>query len=344
MATFFTDLVTKVNTITSDYVIAKASAVMASISGVSTTLFVIYVMLWALAMMRGSIQEPVLDAGMRMVKIGIVLGLALTIGNYQTYVYNFLWNAPDQMAQVLTAGGAKGQTNVLDTIYTSGMQVGDRVWDEIGLSNGLGASIGYAIIAVVAYAAAYAMTAYAAFLIVLCKIALAVLLAIGPICIMLVMFNATQKFFESWLGLALNYVFMTVLTGAAVALLHTILGTFIDDILGAEEVKLAAAGELLVIGLINVLVLKQIPTIASSLGGGASISTMGAITSAMKATGNQFQRRPRYGKDASGKRTQVEYKSNAGMVAGAGVKMVGAPMRAARKLYKNSQRNSVSNG
>lgn len=343
MSTFFSSLINSVDELTRDYVLDKAEAIMGSISGASTSLFVIYVAMWALAMMRGAIQEPVFDAVMRMLKIGIVTGLALTLGNYETFVYDFLWKAPDAMAQIL-AGNTSGQPALLDTLYTSGMSVGDRAWDEIGLSKGIGASIGYALVAVVAYAAAYALTAYAAFLIIMSKIALGVLLAIGPISVFLILFNATQKFFESWLGLALNYGFMTILVGAFVALLHAIMGEFVNDILAAGEIKIQAASELLVLGIISTLVLRQIPTLASSLGGGASLSSLGAVSAIMKHTGNQFMRRPRYAKDASGKRSQVEYKSNAGMLARG---TVGAPValaKKARNLYRNSQRNSVSNG
>lgn len=342
--TFFSDLITKVNTVCDGFVLSKAAAVMGSISGAATTLFCIYVMLWALAMMRGSIQEPIFDAAMRMVRIGIVMGVALSLGNYQRFVYDFLWNAPDQMAQIIAGSSSGSQTNVLDAIYNKTMEVGDRAYDEIGLTSGIGPSIGYAIVAAVTYAAGFALTGYAAFLIILCKIALATILAIGPICITLVMFNATQKFFESWLGMAMNYVFLTILVGAAVSLLQTILGNFINNIVSSAEIKIGDAVQLLIVGVISVLVLKQVPSIASSIGGGAAISTMGAVQGFMRGAMNQFSRKPRYQKDASGKRVLSHYSSNAERLGSAPISAAKGTYRAARNLYRNSRKNSVSNG
>lgn len=343
-ATFFSDLINTVNTVCDAFILSKAEAVIKAISGVSTSLFIIYVMLWGIAVMRGSIQEPIFDMAMRMVKIGAVLGVALSLGNYQKFVYDFLWHAPDQMAQVIV-GSQTEQTNLIDTIYDQGISYGDKAWDEMGLTKGIGENFGYLAISLTTYLATYLLTLYSAFLVILAKIALAVTLAVGPICILLVMFNATQKFFEAWLGLALNYVWMTVLTGAGVSLVYMLVEEYVKAVIDADEIKLRYAFELLLLGAISTLVLKQIPSLSSSLGGGAALSTMGALGAAWSKTTGQFQRKPRYAKNPkTGRREISDYRSNAGVAAGLAAKPVVAGVRKAKNLYKNSQRNSVANG
>lgn len=341
MSTFFTDLVTKVDSICNSFVLIKAQALIEGITPACTTLFIIYVGLWGIAMMRGTIEEPVMDAGMRFVKLGLVMGLALSLGNYQDYVYKFLWTTPDAMAHLLSTGNQStgdkmSQVALLDKIFNSGMAIGDRAFQKMGLMSGIGASLGYLAFALVAYAATLLLTAYAAILIIVAKIALAGLLAMGPLFIALIIFQATQKFFESWLGLCMNFVFLTILTALFVAFCQTLLGSFLDDIAAAETLKIQASLEMLVIGVLSIVILAQAPSLASSLGGGAALTTMNVASAAARKLGGQFKRQPRYGKDGQMK----SYKSNVGVATSA----VGAPVRMARKLYKKSRANSVSNG
>src|SRR6202007_1583674 len=64
---------------------------------------------------------------------------------------------------------------------------------------------------------------YTIFLLALSRIALSVLLALGPLFIALLLFNSTKRFFETWLAQLSNYAFITIITVLVAALmLHVV--------------------------------------------------------------------------------------------------------------------------
>lgn len=109
--------------------------------------------------------------------------------------------------------------------------------------------------------------------------ALAILLGIGPIFVLLLVFEGTKRFFEAWLGQALNYIFLVILTASAIKLILTIIVQYLD--VAASRAMTTPTIELalpaIVMCLINALVMMQLPSIASALGGGVAISTLGAV-------------------------------------------------------------------
>lgn len=66
---------------------------------------------------------------------------------------------------------------------------------------------------------------YTIFLLALSRIALSVLLALGPLFLALLMFETTKRFFESWIAQMANYAFITILTVMVAALMLTLVST-----------------------------------------------------------------------------------------------------------------------
>jgi type IV secretion system protein VirB6 len=117
---------------------------------------------------------------------------------------------------------------------------------------------------------------YAMFLIALSKIALAVLLAMGPLFIGFRLFEGTRRLFDAWLAQLANYGFITVLTVLVGALLLNLIQNYATQT-AARGAALATvdALDMLLASVIVLLVLRQIMPIAASLAGGSSLSTMG---------------------------------------------------------------------
>ena len=67
---------------------------------------------------------------------------------------------------------------------------------------------------------------YAMFLIALSSIALAVLLALGPLFIAMLFFDATKRFFSAWIAQLANYALITILTVMIAALLLQIVQSY----------------------------------------------------------------------------------------------------------------------
>ena len=71
-----------------------------------------------------------------------------------------------------------------------------------------------------------AVCVYTLFLMALARVALAVLLAIGPLFIVLLLFDGTKRFFEAWVAQLANYALVGVLAVLVASLLMTVVEAY----------------------------------------------------------------------------------------------------------------------
>lgn len=277
--TFYTVLMNNLDTTATDFISTSTAAVATSISSAAYSLVTLYVVLWGWATIRGSISEPIGDGIARLVKIMVILAASLNMLYYNGWIVNFLYNTPDALASVITGTPAATSTSFLDTFmgqmfdmsdsYKSLAQSGDSFVPDLTLL-------------VMSWAIALSgllLTLFGAFLTMLAKVGLAITLALGPIAILTTLFESTKRFFDAWLGQAINFILLIVLVGAGLHLINTIIGTWITTNAGAiaGSPNFIDALQPIAYSIIGFLTLMQLPSIASALGGGAAISTLGAM-------------------------------------------------------------------
>jgi type IV secretion system protein VirB6 len=120
---------------------------------------------------------------------------------------------------------------------------------------------------------------YAMFLIALSSIALAVLLALGPLFFALLFFDATRRFFTAWIAQLANYGLITILTVMVAALLLKIVQSYAAQTAARGAAILTVdALNMMLIALLVFLVLRQVMPIASGLAGGVSLSSSGVAS------------------------------------------------------------------
>ena len=277
--TFFAHFFLTLDGATSAYINGRVQGIASWLSPTVAVLITIYVILWGVSMMRGAIQEPMWDGIIRIFKIITITGIALNVANYSTYLGNFLEHGADEVSQkLITAPGAPQsqaeKTDLLDNALSSGFAAGNEAWHTVGIS-------GY-FIAMALWAATFVLCLIAAFMIALVKIAIAVLVAIGPIFIVCVMFDSTKKFFDQWLGQVINFMILEVLVVAGMALLFSIFQRYADY---AASTGNPGTENIFYMGLsagMGFLFIKELPSIASSLAGGVALA---GATAAHAVTG-----------------------------------------------------------
>lgn len=329
---FYEDTFAKLNNALTNYVGDVSGDVIGAISGVAYSMLMIYVMLWGWTMLRGMISEPITDGVTRIVRLAVIVGIALNVGRYSTYIATFLWNTPDAMASVVASGYADPESNVqfLDGLMSRLFDLGSAYYEAAFASSGMFPDFGFLAAAFLIWIAAVVATAYAAFLLALSKMALAILLGIGPIFVLLLMFEGTKRFFEAWLGQALNYVFLVILTAGAIKLMLTIIVQYLNAAAGNTMASptIEQALPAIVMCLISALVMMQLPSIASALGGGVAISTLGAAGWTYgKAMSTMATMRP-----TSLKRSLNRTASDVRILGGAAKAVGGAPLSVYRKI------------
>jgi len=287
---FYEDTFTQVNSALTMFIGDVAANVVAAITPVATILLTIYVVLWGWSMMRGVINEPITDGASRIIRLSLIVGIALSVGRYNTYLSDMLWNSPDVLASYVAAGFSNAASaSFLDVLLGQIFDLGDAYWQKANASSGILPlpDLGLVAVALLIWTAAVLVTAYGAFLLILSKMALAILLGVGPLFILMVIFEPTKRFFDAWIGQALNYVFLVMLTAGAIRLVVTIISVYMGVTAGVvADPKIAQALPAIVLCLIGALVMMQLPSIASALGGGVAIGTLGAAGAAASRARN----------------------------------------------------------
>lgn len=276
---FFNRIFSELDTALGVYISDVVAEVIGSLGAVTAQLLVLYFIIHGFMMMRGMIEEPVTDFAWRVVRLSIITGVALNLGYYNSAVVDFIWRFPEALAAIVVQGAAgSGSASYLDSLMSQMYSLGSAFWTK-GTASTI-PHVGLILCAVAVWGVGLLLTAYAAFLLCLSKFMLAILLALGPIFIVLLMFDSTKRFFESWLGQALNYGFLVVLAGACIKLVMSVLEMYLLE--GGAAIKLdpqvsdivPAAG----ICIIGSLLLAQVNSVASALGGGVAIATLGAAS------------------------------------------------------------------
>ena len=241
------------------------------------TLATIYVMAWGYLHLMGKITEP-FEAGLkRIALIALILGVGLRLWLYNTVIVDTFYNAPAQLAAAVV--GASDPVGTIDAIWDSGGTVAGSLWDKGASLSLVSGSVGFNLAAIIVWCLIGVLCVYAMFLIALSSIALAVLLALGPLFVALLFFDVTRRFFTAWLAQLVNYGLITVLTVMVGALLLRIVQSYAAQTAARGSAILTVdALNMMLIALLVFLVLRQVMPIASGLAGGASLNSFGTAS------------------------------------------------------------------
>ncbi|HEV7775637.1 MAG TPA: type IV secretion system protein [Luteibacter sp.] len=262
------------------------SSLMIDIIGpAAVSLLSIYVVLWGAGIASGRINEPFASGAYRIIRICVIIIFALTASSYKEYVSDFFLTAPSEIAAKM-AGAADGQSlaDVIDACLNRGIGLGDKVWDYASAKFGLFhfGYIVYFFLAIVIYLAVCIIVAIATGMIFVAWVATAILVAVGPLFILLAIFQTTQRFFEQWLGQLVNFAVLFILVATTVTLCFDIFEKFISDLpsMGAGEAVISMI-KVVVATFAIVSVLLQTKSISSGLAGGISLAAQNLGSAAM---------------------------------------------------------------
>jgi type IV secretion system protein VirB6 len=255
------------------YIGTYAAASAAAIEPVAVTLGVLYVMVWGYLHMKGSIQEPFLSGAMRILTLALVFGVGLRLWSYHEVITETFYSAP--VALTASIIGAADPVSTVDTIWDRGGAVAATLWERGGVFSG---DMGYYLAALAVYLLMGMVCVYAMFLIALSRIALAVLLALGPIFILLLLFESTRRFFEAWLQQLTNYALVSVLTVLVAGLMLEVVQAYAEQTAarGSAILTVDALNMVLVAALVF-LVFRQVMPIAARLSGGIALSSFNSV-------------------------------------------------------------------
>ena len=236
---------------------------------VLTVLLTLYLVFFGYALLTGRSSIGVRSLIPRMVTIGLVLTFTTSWLAYQSYVWSFTTAAPDQIATVLT--GSEGPaTQVFGDKIDIVLAAIQEATGQAGQEGGQGSSNDISTFSPkgLMWLGATLLLLGTVGVLVTARIALAVLVALGPVFIVLSLFPATRGMFTGWLKglvmLAITPLF-AVLGGTMMLELAVPVLTSLSTIPG--EIDPRAAMAFFMVGAVHValmiLVLKVSATMVS---------------------------------------------------------------------------------
>jgi type IV secretion system protein VirB6 len=271
---FFETFWSWLNAQLTSYIGNNTASLAAILEPAVVTLATIYVMVWGYLQFTGRLEEPFTAGLRRIIVLVVVLGGALHLWLYNTVIVDTFYNAPAALA-----GAVVGTTNpvgTIDSIWESGGQVAGSLWSKGGVFDG---DFGFYLAGALVWLLMGLLCVYTMFLIALSSIASAVLLALGPMFIVMLLFDATRRYFEAWMAQLAAYALITILTVLIGALLLQLVSSYAQQTAerGSAIVTVDALNMVLV-AMVVFLLMRQVMPIAAGLAAGVAPSTYGIVS------------------------------------------------------------------
>jgi type IV secretion system protein VirB6 len=274
---FFATFSAWLNGILAGYIGSNTARIASFLQPAVLTLATVYVMVWGYLHLTGKIEEPFIAGMKRIILLVVVLGGALDLWLYNGVIVDTFFNAPGELAAGVI--GAYDPVGIIDQIIFSGGDAASLLIQKGGIFNGDFSYYisGFAVYLIVGLTAIYAM-----FLLALSKIALSILLALGPLFIALLFFESTKRFFEAWIAQLANYAFITILTVLVAALMMGIVSSAAQQAAGeGGSITIADAVRVCMASGLTFLIMRQVMPMAAGLASGLALSSFGLVSAAL---------------------------------------------------------------
>lgn len=259
-------------------IIGLYSSIIGIISGPLRVGVTIYIILLGGAILRGAVQYPAREFVYRALKLAALTWAVSSL--YGASVGLFTMNGlPGQFANALGGADVGGLGGYFDTLLQGAAhaiakitEIVQQHTDEagknlVGIPNNFIEIILAAIanllilfVALLSCALGFTICAFALF-------ALALLAVVGPLFLAALLFDSTRGWFFAWLGSAISYVMLVVFALLVTLFISQTTDTFVNAITTDDSV-LVATFKALSFYVLGFFFFLQIPSLASSLGGG----------------------------------------------------------------------------
>jgi type IV secretion system protein VirB6 len=256
-----------------DYIGNNTARVAAALEPAVVALATVYVMVWGYLQLTGRLEEPIVAGLRRIVLLGVVLGVALHLWLYNSTIVDTFYSAPAQLAAAVI--GSTDPVATIDAIWKQGGTVAQQLWSKGSVLSG---DFGFYLAGIVVWILMGMLCVYAMFLIALSSVASAVLLALGPLFLVMLLFDSTRRYFEAWIAQLANYALITILTVLVSALLLQVVESYAAQTAARGAALLTVdALDMVLLSALVFLLLRQVMPIAAGLAAGPALDGFGAL-------------------------------------------------------------------
>ncbi|WP_273759179.1 type IV secretion system protein [Bartonella sp. ML70XJBT.G] len=268
----FKQLFDAIDTATQAYFTDISSKAVVTITPFVSVGLSIAFIVYGLLIMRGAIDMPVSGFLSRCLRISIITSIALTAGLYEPEIANFLKELPNDLLKALIKDPLNNNqlAQLLDTAAQNGFDSAVRIFEESAFLDSDG--LLYALFGILILLATSFLVAIGGAFILLAKIALVLLVGLGPLFIIALLWQPTYQFFERWIAQILSYTILIVLLATLSSLLMNIFANYMTDLKfdGNQNVSYALGGAL-ILSILSIVLLFKLSNIARSLAKGVTL-------------------------------------------------------------------------
>jgi type IV secretion system protein VirB6 len=279
----FTPLFSEFDRIIATFTGAASSRVMVAVTPVLAASLTLWFTYWAVQVMRGSVKEPVIDLLSRIVRTSLILSFALSAGYYQATVAELVRTVPDDLAAAILGDdasvyplsaapepGVSGAGTLIDVAAGKGINAAMDALHKGTLLSEQG--IVFCVLGLLILLATVAMVSVGGASILVAKVVLGVLVAVGPLFVAALLFDSTRKFFDRWVAMLVTYGLVLVLFAVFFSFMLGIFQHYMTQVQfdGVMNVGYGIAGAL-IITVVTILALREAKVLAIGLSGGVAL-------------------------------------------------------------------------
>ena len=253
------------------------SNISASLGPAAVTLATIYVMIWGYLHLRGVIEEPIMEGAKRILVLAVILGVVLSLWEYNAVFVDFFVTTPQALSGAILNGN--NAIAIIDGVWVKGATVAESLINQGGLFNN---NFEFYLAGFAVYLFVGLICIWMAYLFCLSIVAVGILLALGPLFILGLMFEATKRFFEAWVAQLSNYALIIMIAAVAAKLLLNMLDSYATQALAlGAGITIAQSIQLCLACAFVLLIMKQVPSLAAGLASGVALSSYNTLSKAI---------------------------------------------------------------
>ncbi|VEJ44505.1 type IV secretion system protein [Bartonella vinsonii] len=277
----FTQLFKHIDQATKTHVVDISLKAIATITPFVSIGLTIAFIVYGWLVIRGAIDMPASEFLSRCLRISIITSMALSVGLYQSEIANVIIEMPHNLLSALMKDAPKNNEliSLIDKVAENGFTRASEAFEESAFldTNGLL----YGLFGILILLATSFLAAIGGAFILMAKIALILLVGLGPLFITALLWQPTYRFFEQWISQILSYTILIVLLATVFSLMMNIFANYMTDLKfdGKQNVGFTLGG-VLILSIISIIMLLKLSSIANALAKGVTFGHLWRLNAA----------------------------------------------------------------
>ncbi|WP_175869568.1 type IV secretion system protein, partial [Bartonella gabonensis] len=255
--------------VTKTYVTDICSKAVATITPFVSIGITIAFLIYGWLIIRGAIDMPLSGFVNRCLRVSIITSIALTTGLYQSEIANLITSMPYDLSKVLIPNPLDNTQlmKLLDTTAENGFQYASHLFEEAIFFDPNG--LLYALLGTLLLLATGFVVVIGGGLVLLTKIAIILLVGLGPIFIIALLWQPTHRLFKQWIIQVVNYIILFLLLSTVFNIMMNIFINYVNGMrIDYQQSASYTFGGAIILSIISIMLLLKMLSIANSLAKG----------------------------------------------------------------------------